>query len=733
MKQFLTLFSAFALSIFSLNAQTHEHRNCAAMEVLERQLQADPAMRQRMEAVERHTENFVSKPQLQTRAVVTIPVVVHIVYGAAAENISDALVQSQINTLNADFRRLNADKTNTPSVFSALATDVEVNFCLAQRDVNGITTNGIMRYSAKTPTGGWGTLDAVKKTASGGVAPWDATKYLNIWVCKIGGGVLGYAQFPGGGPITTDGVVIDYNYFGTSSSANAPYNLGRTATHEVGHWLNLRHIWGDANCGSDLVSDTPTQQTSNYGCPTFPHTTCGNGANGDMFMNYMDYTDDACMNMFSAGQKVRMQALFSTGGTRASLLTSNGCTPGTAFVCTAPNTLSAGSITSTSATVSWSVASGASNYSLDYRVSGATTWTTLTVTGVSQILTGLTATTAYEYRVKTNCATSASAYTTASTFTTTSPTTATCALPTNVNAANITSAGATISWTAASGASNYSLDYRVSGAATWTTLTVTGVSQALTGLAASTTYDYRVKTNCATSASAYTTASTFVTSSTSATCSDTYESNNTLATAKPVSVNTPLQAIISSSTDNDYFSFSNTATSPNIKVTLTNIPTGKDYDLRLYNSAGTNVKSSLLSGTTAEKILYNAAPVGTYRVRVLPYSGFNATACYSLTINIGNTTFTREIEESDTPFEEVKITPNPVADVLNIEWHAEADAPATIRLFDLTGREMKRIEKHMSKEITTVQMDVRTVQNGMYIVTLQQGETLQTKKVVVNH
>jgi hypothetical protein len=638
MKQLLTLFSAFTLAIFSLNAQTHEHRNCAAMEVLEQQLQADPAMRQRMEAIERHTENFVSKPKLQTRAVVTIPVVVHIVYGSAAENISDALVQSQINTLNADFRRLNADAANTPSVFSALAADVEVNFCLAQRDVSGTTTTGIMRYSATTPTAGWGTSDAVKKTTSGGIAPWDATKYLNIWVCKIGGGILGYAQFPGGST-ATDGVVIDYQYFGTTSAV--PYNLGRTATHEVGHWLNLRHIWGDANCGSDSVNDTPTHQTSNFGCPTFPHiTTCNSVQNSEMFMNYMDYTDDACMNMFSAGQKVRMQALFATGGQRTSLLTSNGCSPGTAVVCKAPTTLAAGSITSTSATVSWSTASGASNYSLDYRVLGATTWTTLTVTGVSQALTGLTA---------------------------------------------------------------------------------------------STTYEYRVKTNCVASASAYSTASTFATTSTTATCSDTYESNNTLATATPATVNTSIQALISSATDNDYFSFSNSATQANIKVTLTNIPTGKDYDLRLYNSAGTNVKSSLNSGTTAEKILYNAAPVGIYKVRVYPYSGSSTTACYTLTINIGSTTFTREIDGSDTPFEEVKITPNPVADVLNIEWHAEADAPATIRLFDLTGREMKRIEKQMSKEFTTVQMDVRNVQNGMYIVTLQQGETLQTKKVVVNH
>jgi Pregnancy-associated plasma protein-A/Secretion system C-terminal sorting domain/Fibronectin type III domain len=640
MKKFWTPSLVIFLATLFIKTQAQEHRNCATMEVLEQQLQADPSMLQRMEAIERHTENFTSKPQLHTRAVVTIPVVVHIVYRSAVENISDALVQNQIAVLNADFRRLNADATKTPSVFAALAADVEVNFCLAKRNVEGIATTGIMRYSSNRTTD-WAMSDDIKKTSSGGVAPWDASRYLNIWVCAIGGGVLGYAQFPGG-IAATDGVVIDYRFFGTNTSSTSPYNLGRTATHEVGHWLNLRHIWGDANCGNDLVGDTPTQATSNFGCPTFPHTTCSNGANGDMFMNYMDYTNDACMNMFSAGQKTRMQAVLSAGGQRASLTTSNGCTPGIVAVCAAP---------------------------------------------------------------------------------------------TNLNINNITQTGAIINWSAVGGASNYTLDYRVSGATNWTTLTVTGISQTLTGLTTNTTYEYRLKTNCASSSSVYIATATFATTATI--CIDPYDltnsNNNTLATATPATVNTTIQALISSSTDNDYFSFSNSTTQPNIKVSLTNIPLGKDYDLRFYNSAGTNIKSSLNSGVTAEKILYNAAPVGTYKVRIYPYSGGSATACYTLTINIGNTTFVREIDGSDTPFEEVKITPNPVAEVLNIEWHAEADAPAIIRLFDLTGREMKRIEKHMSKEITTNQMDVRNVQNGMYILTLQQGETLQTKKVVVNH
>ncbi|RYF77048.1 MAG: zinc metalloprotease, partial [Cytophagaceae bacterium] len=147
------------------------------------------------------------------------------------------------------------------------------------------------------------------------VDPIDPAHNLNIWICNIGGGILGYAQFPGGSA-ATDGVVIGPQYFGNTGYVAAPYDKGRTATHEIGHWLNLRHIWGDASCGNDLVADTPTQQTANYGCPSFPHVTCGNGANGDMYMNYMDYTNDPCMYMFTNGQTTRSRALFASDGVR---------------------------------------------------------------------------------------------------------------------------------------------------------------------------------------------------------------------------------------------------------------------------------------------------------------------------------------------------------------------------------------------------------------------------------
>ena len=163
----------------------------------------------------------------------------------------------------------------------------------------------------------WTTNDAMKKSSQGGINPTSPTLKLNLWVCNLSGGILGYAQFPGGSS-TTDGVVIDDNAFGSTGTVAAPYNKGRTATHEVGHWLNLRHIWGDATCGSDLVDDTPLHNTANYGCPASGHRSTCTGTPVEMTMNYMDYTDDACMYMFSAGQKARMQATFATGGGRTS-------------------------------------------------------------------------------------------------------------------------------------------------------------------------------------------------------------------------------------------------------------------------------------------------------------------------------------------------------------------------------------------------------------------------------
>ncbi|MBX7241173.1 MAG: PKD domain-containing protein [Bacteroidia bacterium] len=279
----------------------------------------------------------------KTNVVVTIPTIVHVIHNGEAvgsgTNISQAQINSQITVLNQDYRRTNPDASSTPATFAGVAADCEIEFCLAVVDPNGnpLAQPGIDRINRNTagftaPPYSMNYIDATIKPATS----WDPTKYFNIWVCNLGNGLLGYAQFPNNSGLTgmnanngaanTDGVVILYNAFGNTGNVAPPYNKGRTLTHEAGHWLGLIHIWGDdgTSCnGSDYCGDTPNQADENYGCPTFPTISCSNS--GDMSMNYMDYTNDACMNLFTANQKARMQTVLSVSPRRASLTTSNAC------------------------------------------------------------------------------------------------------------------------------------------------------------------------------------------------------------------------------------------------------------------------------------------------------------------------------------------------------------------------------------------------------------------------
>ncbi|MDQ3049272.1 MAG: zinc metalloprotease, partial [Bacteroidota bacterium] len=281
------------------------NRHCATMEVLEKQLQEDPSLSARMNEIEAFT-NFVQAQRLLPDGTIEIPVVVNVLYKTSAQNISLSQIQSQINVLNADFAATNADYNNTPSIFQNVRSgNIGITFVLDQ----------VVRKA--TTKSSWNTNDAMKKSSQGGINPTSASTKLNMWVCNMGGGILGYAQFPGGS-LSTDGVVVDDNAFGNTGTVTSPYHKGRTATHEVGHWMNLRHIWGDATCGSDQVSDTPTHNTANYGCPGYPHYSTCSGSPVEMTMNYMDYTYDICMYMFSAGQKTRMKAVFAPGGPRNS-------------------------------------------------------------------------------------------------------------------------------------------------------------------------------------------------------------------------------------------------------------------------------------------------------------------------------------------------------------------------------------------------------------------------------
>jgi hypothetical protein len=286
-------------------------RGCATNEVHSRDLQEIPGLAKKMSDIEAFTKKAMADPSTYRliNGVLEIPVHINLLYRTSAENISIAQLQTQIDVLNKDFAATNSDYNQIPSLFSPVAAgDIKIKFVWT-------STNLTRKSTTKTS---WGTRNAMKSTKSGGLNPVSPTTTLNIWVCTIGGGILGYAQFPGGSS-TTDGVVIDSKYFGTNGTATAPFNLGRTATHEVGHYFNLRHIWGDATCGNDLVADTPPHNTANYGVPTYPHYSTCTGGPIEMTMNYMDYTDDRGMYMFSVLQASRMQATFAVGGPRASL------------------------------------------------------------------------------------------------------------------------------------------------------------------------------------------------------------------------------------------------------------------------------------------------------------------------------------------------------------------------------------------------------------------------------
>lgn len=321
----------FSLAILGLSGtlSAQSEKKCASHVLHQEYLQQHPEAVVFREKLEQFTQASQNSNKRITGTVYTIPVVIHVIHNGEAvgtgQNISDAQIMSQIDVLNKDFRWTNSDKLAANHAFYSLAADCEIEFCLAKRDTAGKTTTGIIRYNKGKASWTVNDFDSIVKPSTA----WDRTKYMNIWICTLGGAdatTLGYATFPGTNNVK-DGVVIAHTAFGTSGSVNTGTDLGRTGSHEVGHYLNLFHIWGDAECGDDQVSDTPPQKAANQSnCPTFPHnvnSTCNPGPNGEMYMNYMDYVNDNCMNTFTAGQKARMRAALE--GARASLLQSNAC------------------------------------------------------------------------------------------------------------------------------------------------------------------------------------------------------------------------------------------------------------------------------------------------------------------------------------------------------------------------------------------------------------------------
>lgn len=316
-----------------INAQ---HRHCGSDHKLHEKLKNDPDFRLKREAylqmqtVKKQSQN---RTENNTNFVVTVPVVVHVIYKNATQNISDEQINSQIAMLNEDYRKLNADFTTiVPSAFQPLGADLQIQFVLAKRTSNNLPTTGIVRKMVDESFD----FDENYYEAAGS-PPWTQSQYLNIWVGRFTNqDLLGFAYTPDSADEPYNGVIVGDEYFGSTGTATFPYNKGRTTTHEVGHYFDLNHPWGiedgvtGSNCGvgdnSDGVDDTPATSGFYDGCPTFPNNsrTCTFSTNGAMFMNFMDYTNDACMAFFTNGQKTRVRDALN--GPRVGLITSLGGT-----------------------------------------------------------------------------------------------------------------------------------------------------------------------------------------------------------------------------------------------------------------------------------------------------------------------------------------------------------------------------------------------------------------------
>lgn len=329
--RFLYTFFCFLL-IHHLSAQ---HRVCHAMEhdtlLKERSEAYDQAREQLEKDVAKYLEKRKALKTSANNAVLTIPVVVHVIHKNASgfiggTNISDAKILSQIEVLNEDFRKKNADTTSTRTMFKSVAADARIEFCMATVDPNGNESNGITRhYDANSSCYNSNSDDDIASIIS-----WPTNKYLNIWVAELCGDLQGFAQLPSGSTESglpssnvsyTDGVYVDYQFFGTIGSP-APYDLGRPCVHEVGHWLGLLHPWGGFGCGStDYVSDTPIQNSPTYDCPA-NNTPCSQVT---MYENFMGYDYDNCMSVFTEDQVERMWAVLNSSPRRKGLFTSSGC------------------------------------------------------------------------------------------------------------------------------------------------------------------------------------------------------------------------------------------------------------------------------------------------------------------------------------------------------------------------------------------------------------------------
>ena len=408
-----------------------DHIRCGTMEHLEKQKKADPTLEARMQKQEEQLQQTVAemkrakgltlekgKPAPKpppTFEPITIPVVVHIIYdpNVPAQNIDPTLVASQLFITNRDYA---GDNPHSMGSFpDALQADTDIQFCLARQAPDGTATTGI-EYRQTTVTS-FPADNSMKFYSSGGLDAWDPTRYFNIWVCNLQN-YAGYAQFPTGGLTATFGVVVHYSCFGYINENTLYRGGGATTTHEIGHCLNLRHIWGDdgTSCnGTDYCDDTPNQAGYTLDFNIFSGEVtdaCSPTSPGINYQNFMDYSRDLAMANFTPDQVLRMQACFAARGPLEVLRYSDACNP-----CPIPTGLAVTSVTQTTATLAWdAMSSNSGGYNIQYRKVGTSSWLAATSLTNSLVIGGLTKKTNYEFQVENICEMGLSGFSASSTF-----------------------------------------------------------------------------------------------------------------------------------------------------------------------------------------------------------------------------------------------------------------------------------------------------------------------------
>lgn len=301
-------------TMFAFSQTEEKVIRCETVKYMQDVQMQDPNFLKKQAELEKATENYIQSMNMQKsnngastqRVKRIIPIVFHVFHNGGPENISKQRILEQVEILNKDFQRLNSDTNETNPIYKSIAANCDIEFRLAKIDPNGNCTDGIVRVKTDLTYNADDNIKALSR--------WPNNKYFNVWVVEtistsqVGGVVLGRSQFPGGSDLT-DGVLLKATVTGNTTTFN---NYGRTLTHEIGHSLNLRHIWGDALCGNDFVADTPPHAEANSGCPSNKVSTCVSGNVIEMVENYMDYTDGSCQNMFSLGQKTRMDVVWNS-------------------------------------------------------------------------------------------------------------------------------------------------------------------------------------------------------------------------------------------------------------------------------------------------------------------------------------------------------------------------------------------------------------------------------------